>query len=48
MTDCKHDNITLDDLQVDTANWEVSTVCVCDERFYIEDLIELGYKLVKG
>jgi hypothetical protein len=52
MTNCKHENITLDDLYVADRN---NIFCVfiaadcpcCKKQFDSDDLAEMGYKLVR-
>ena len=49
MTDCKHDNITLDDLHVEYAKGGIQIEADCPDcpRSFDLDQLEVMYKLVK-
>lgn len=51
MTDCKHENITLDDHIEGYHYLESHFYCMninCNKEFRVSDLIKMGYKLVKA
>ena len=47
MKDCKHENITLDDLGKHLDTYLGARCPKCKEFLYYEEMMEIGYKLVK-